>query len=91
MVSDRMTALAAEYPNFSTRGKGMIQALDTKDGEAAKAIARECFDNGLLVGPCGVGGQVIKLIPPLTIPDDDLEEGLNILERAVKTVMEARQ
>ncbi len=91
MVSDRMTALAAQYPNFSTRGKGMIQALDTKDGEAAKAIARECFDNGLLVGPCGVGGQVIKLIPPLTIPDDDLEEGLNILERAVKTVMEARQ
>lgn len=91
MVSDRMTALAAQYPNFSTRGKGMIQALDTKDGEAAKAIARECFDNGLLVGPCGVGGQVIKLIPPLTIPDDDLEEGLSILERAVKTVMEARQ
>lgn len=89
MISDRMTSLAAQYPNFSTRGKGMIQALDTKDGAAAKAIARECFDNGLLVGPCGVGGQVIKLIPPLTIPDSDLEEGLNILESAVKTVTEA--
>lgn len=91
MVADRLAALAAQYPGFSSRGKGMIQALDTKDGPAAKAIAKECFDTGLLVGPCGVDGQVVKLIPPLTISDDDLEEGLQILERAVKTVMEARQ
>ncbi len=68
----------------------MIPALDTKDGDAAKAIAKTCFESGLLVGPCGVGGQVIKLIPPLTIPDDDLEEGLQLLERAVATVMEGR-
>ena len=91
MISDRMTALAAQYPNVTARGKGMIQALDIQNGTNSKAIARECFDKGLLVGPCGIDGQVIKLIPPLTIPDNDLEEGLQILERAVKTVMEARQ
>lgn len=90
MIAGRLADIAARYPNFSSRGKGMIQALDTKDGDAAKAIAKTCFESGLLVGPCGVGGQVIKLIPPLTIPDDDLEEGLQILERAVATVMEGR-
>lgn len=91
MIEDHLMALAAQYPKFSARGKGMIQALDTKDGAAAKAIARECFDNGLLVGPCGVDGQVIKLLPPLTISCDDLKQGLQILENAVKTVMEAHQ
>jgi diaminobutyrate-2-oxoglutarate transaminase len=91
MIEDHLMALAAQYPKFSARGKGMIQALDTKDGAAAKAIARECFDNGLLVGPCGVEGQVIKLLPPLTISCDDLKQGLQILESAVKTVMEAHQ
>lgn len=90
MIAGRLAEIADRYPNFSSRGKGMIQALDTKDGDAAKAIAKTCFESGLLVGPCGVGGQVIKLIPPLTIPDDDLEEGLQLLERAVATVMEGR-
>jgi diaminobutyrate-2-oxoglutarate transaminase len=42
-----------------------------------------CFDHGLLIGPCGTNGRVLKLIPPLTIPDDDLAEGLDILEKAI--------
>ncbi|MDO7597640.1 MAG: diaminobutyrate--2-oxoglutarate transaminase [Pseudomonadota bacterium] len=69
---------------FCVRGKGMMQALDVNDGALAKAVARDCFDNGMLFGPCGVGGQVIKLIPPLTIPEDQLQAGLVILEQAIQ-------
>ncbi len=69
--------------NFKVRGKGMMQALDVGDGALAKTIARECFDNGMLFGPCGVGGAVLKLIPPLTIPDDDLLNGLKIFSEAI--------
>lgn len=69
--------------NFKVRGKGMMQALDIGDGALAKTIARECFDNGMLFGPCGVGGAVLKLIPPLTIPDDDLLNGLKIFSEAI--------
>lgn len=76
------------YKGFAVRGKGMMQALDTKDGALAKVIARDCFDHGMLFGPCGVGGAVIKLIPPLTIPDDDLQAGLEILSEAVDRQME---
>jgi diaminobutyrate-2-oxoglutarate transaminase len=67
----------------------MMQALDTGDGALTKAIARDCFDHGMLFGPCGVGGAVIKLIPPLTIPDEDLQQGLTILGEAVDRQMEA--
>lgn len=89
-VHARLQALAEQYPDagFEARGKGMMQALDVVDGNRAKAIARQCFDTGLLVGPCGVGGRVVKLIPPLTIPDDDLEQGLQRLEAAIHHVME---
>ncbi len=73
---------------FSVRGKGMMQALDIGDGVLAKAIARDCFDHGMLFGPCGVGGSVLKLIPPLTIPDSDLLEGLSILSDAIERQIE---
>lgn len=74
---------------FAVRGKGMMQALDVGSGEIAKAIAAQCFESGLLIGPCGTGGRVIKLIPPLTIPQQDLSQGLEVLAAAVDSVLEA--
>lgn len=68
---------------FEVRGKGMMQALDVHDGALSKAIAKDCFENGMLFGPCGIGGEVMKFIPPLTIPDEDLDKGLTILKEAV--------
>jgi diaminobutyrate-2-oxoglutarate transaminase len=90
IMASHLEGIAVKYADkgFSVRGKGMMQALDTRDGALAKAVARDCFDHGMLFGPCGVGGAVIKLIPPLTIPDDDLQAGLQILSEAVARQME---
>ncbi len=67
----------------------MMQAVDVVDGAYAKDVQRECFERGLLIGPCGTGGRVIKLIPPLTIPEDELTEGLDILEAAIDATWSA--
>ncbi len=85
VMAQHLQGIADKYParGFAARGKGMMQALDVGDGALAKAIARDCFEHGMLFGPCGVGGAVIKLIPPLTIPDEDLNEGLQILSDAI--------
>ncbi|HEY7773336.1 MAG TPA: aspartate aminotransferase family protein [Marinagarivorans sp.] len=74
---------------IQVRGKGMILGLDVGSGENAKAIVGQCFEQGLLIASCGSGGRVVKLIPPLTIPDSDLKEGLAILVKATQDVMEA--
>lgn len=75
---------------FQVRGKGMMQALDVVDGALAKDVARRCFEEGLLVGPCGSGGRVLKLIPPLVTPKEDLTEGLSIFSSALqKSLKEA--
>lgn len=90
-MAERLDAIARQHDarNFEVRGVGMIQGLDTQDGAFAKQVVAECFENGLLIGGCGTAGRVLKLIPPLTISDEDLNEGVDILESAVNTVAEA--
>lgn len=92
MMQQNLQGLAERYSEhgFCVRGKGMMQALDVKDGALAKVVARDCFDHGMLFGPCGVGGQVIKLIPPLTIPEAELRAGLAILEQALQRQVEMK-
>lgn len=81
--------LTENHDYVQVRGKGMILGLDVGNGEKSKAIVDNCFKNGLLIAACGTGGRVIKLIPPLTIPESDLEEGLNILVNVTREVLEA--
>ncbi|AGF71181.1 aspartate aminotransferase family protein [Corynebacterium halotolerans] len=86
VMRERLERIAADHPDrdWEVRGRGMMQALDTGDGAFAKQVQAEAFDRGLLIGPCGTGGQVIKLIPPLTIGEDDLAEGLDLFEQAIR-------
>ena len=90
-MRSRLTALAGSHTaqGWEVRGRGMMQALDTGDGAFAKQVQKEAFDRGLLVGPCGPDGRVIKLIPPLTIPEDDLTAGLDLLEQALDAALRA--
>lgn len=74
--------------SLQLRGKGLILGLDVGNGERAAAIVQRCFKHGLIIASCGIGGRVLKLIPPLTIPEADLVEGLGILNDAVRFVME---
>jgi diaminobutyrate-2-oxoglutarate transaminase len=75
---------------MQARGEGMMQALDTGDPELAKTITAKCFEAGLIITQCGVGGRVLKIIPPLTIPQEDLQEGLDILSEAVAQTVEVK-
>jgi len=83
-----LTPLEERFDQVQIRGKGMIIGLDVLTGEKAKAIVDNCFKSGLIIASCGTGGRVVKLIPPLTIPEGDLNEGLKILVDVTTQVME---
>jgi diaminobutyrate-2-oxoglutarate transaminase len=87
----QLATLADDHAShgWEVRGRGMMQGLDVVDGALGKEIQKRCFEAGLLIGPCGTGGRVLKLIPPLTIPDDDLDEGLGLLDTAVRQAVGA--
>ena len=88
LIENAIKPLEEKYEHLQIRGKGMIYGVDVSTGERAKAIVNGCFKEGLLVSACGSGGRVIKLIPPLTIPEQDLKEGLVILLRQIHHAME---
>ncbi|NKC11613.1 MAG: diaminobutyrate--2-oxoglutarate transaminase [Gammaproteobacteria bacterium] len=72
----------------SVRGRGMIQGLDCKDGNLANKIIRTAFANGLIMETAGAQGQVIRCLPPLTISEEVLQKGLDLLENSVNQVIQ---
>ncbi len=87
MMADSLQPLVDRHPLVNLTGKGMIFGLDVGNGERAKEIVSQCFESGLMIASCGTGGRVVKLIPPLTTPKGDLEEGLQILIKVTDNVM----
>jgi diaminobutyrate-2-oxoglutarate transaminase len=63
------------------RGRGLVHCLAFEDGVSAAA-----FERGLLVETAGPRGEAVKLLPPLTITDAELDRGLELLADAVRSV-----
>ena len=82
----RLEALAARRPEIGdVRGLGPMLAMELveRSPDRAKAIVDAAFDRGLLLLACGIDGNVIRLLAPLTITDEELDAGLRIVEEAV--------
>jgi 4-aminobutyrate aminotransferase/(S)-3-amino-2-methylpropionate transaminase len=64
------------------RGLGAMLAIELpeRNGEATNRITNDARERGLVLLSCGIYGNVIRLLPPLTVSDDELERGLDILE-----------
>ncbi|MFJ4948485.1 diaminobutyrate--2-oxoglutarate transaminase [Streptomyces sp. NPDC088760] len=74
---------AAHHSGSAYRGRGMVWGLELSDPRHAGRAARRAFELGLLMETSGAHGQVVKLLPPLTITSDELDQGLRIVQRAV--------
>jgi len=48
-------------------------------------IREKCYKNGLIVAAAGIYGNVIRVLIPLVITDEELDEGLSILEEAIRS------
>ncbi len=65
------------------RGVGLMIGVELVDGATADAVQRRCLDAGVVVLTCGPHGEVLRLIPPLTISRDDLDHGIGVLIEAL--------
>lgn len=91
-----LDAIAARHTAVGdVRGRGAMLALElvrsatdqTPDSQAAVAVQQACLDAGLLVLICGAYKNVLRLLPPLTIEEDELTEGMRILAGAFAAVL----
>ncbi len=87
-ISNRLKGIAETHHSepLSTRGRGMFRGIDCVNGELAGKITRNCFENGLVIETSGPEDQVVKLLCPLIISDQNLKKGLDILENAFAEV-----
>jgi len=86
LLRARLDEIAARRPVVGeVRGLGSMLALELteQNGEAAKAITTSAREKGLILLSCGLYGNVIRLLPPLSATDEELERGLAILEEAL--------
>lgn len=69
--------------DIELRGCGMIHGLDMGTGEQAATVVAKAFEQNLIIPTCGPNGRVVKVMPPLTIEDENLIEGLARLEKVI--------
>jgi 4-aminobutyrate aminotransferase/(S)-3-amino-2-methylpropionate transaminase len=91
-MMDRLRAIQGHAPLVGdVRGRGAMAAIElvtdrerkTPAKAEASRVIEECYRDGVIVLKAGTFDNVVRLLPPLTIDDDLLDEGLGILEKAV--------
>jgi 4-aminobutyrate aminotransferase len=86
LLHTRLDEIAARHAIVGeVRGLGAMLALELteQNGDAAKAVTTAAREKGLVLLSCGLYGNVIRLLPPLSATDEELERGLGILEEAL--------
>ena len=93
LIETFLNKLVTGYPQakLTRRGRGMMQGVACADPALADRITSIAFQNGLIIETSGGRDEVVKLLVPLTIEQETLLKGLDILEQAVaEAVSEAR-
>ena len=81
-IRDALTAIT-DRVSGEVRGRGMISGVEFSDKKFASRVSQAAFKRGLIVETSGPQNEVIKVLPPLTIDEPKLTQGLEILDSAV--------
>lgn len=98
LFGQRLSALQEKHPDIigdvrSQRGAMIAMELvkngkaDQPDPELTSALVRQASENGLILLSCGVNGNVIRFLPALTISDDLINEGMDIVEQCFEALL----
>ncbi len=83
---NKIIELSNKYPEklSSPRGLGLFCAFDCKDAKIRDKIHKESMKNGLLI--LGCGEKTIRFRPPITIKKENIDEGIDILDKIIKDI-----
>jgi len=90
-IRKRLKKLESDYL-VNIRGLGCMNAFELIDSNKlpdpskAQLISQKCIENGLIIIPCGIYGNSIRILNPLTIEQMELDFGLDILGRVIHEI-----
>jgi acetylornithine aminotransferase/acetylornithine/N-succinyldiaminopimelate aminotransferase len=77
---DRLVAKLERLPGaVEARGAGLLLGLEID--RVARDVIAACLERGVLI--CSAGERVLRLTPPLTITDDEVDQALTVLEEVL--------
>lgn len=85
LLNKHLADIVKKYPEIKgeLRGRGLMQGIACGIDGLAEEISRVAFKNSLIVETSGANDEVIKIMPPLTIDIEGLQNGLEILEKTI--------
>jgi len=83
-LRERLEAIAPEGSEVRGIGPMIAIELPERTGDETSRITRQAREQGLLLLSCGIYGNVIRILVPFTIGDEELDKGLDILEGLVR-------
>lgn len=89
LVRSRLAAIAEQHPGeLDVRGRGMFLGLASLgDPSFGAKVSQEAFHHGVIIETAGARDEVVKFLPALTIDDETLLRGLDIVEAAVAAAL----
>lgn len=94
VLRTKLEEIASEYKKYDIkiRGRGLVYGFEVASDESiASKVSARAFKLGLIIETCGSNGQVIKFLPPLTIDEKTLMDGLEIFKQAVKEAIDDKE
>ena len=87
-IRNFLADMVKEHPEIKgeVRGKGFMQGIACGVDGLAEKVCSAAFTRGLIMETSGAKDEVIKIMPPLTIDETGLQEGLNILKKSVEDI-----
>ncbi|KAA5607331.1 diaminobutyrate--2-oxoglutarate transaminase [Roseospira marina] len=87
IIEAALTEMAERHPELKpqVRGRGLMRGLALHVKGVAEAVCAEAFRNGVIMETSGPDSEVAKLLPSLTIPEEALRQGLEVMAQAVDT------
>ncbi|RSN19758.1 diaminobutyrate--2-oxoglutarate transaminase [Amycolatopsis sp. WAC 04169] len=88
-IAAAFQGIVEAYPdaNLFAKGRGLARGIEFANGDLAGKVCAAAFERGLLMETSGPDGEVMKVLPPLTLTDDELTKGLSIIDEAVAAVL----
>lgn len=86
VIAQRSAALADRHAELAPRGIGLIRGLLCPTGVAERA-SQLAFERGVIIETAGACDEVLKMLPPLTMSEGELERGLDIIEQSVELAL----
>lgn len=94
MMAERLREMATTHPTVAeVRGRGLMVAIELAEpgslaprADLVKRLLAEAQSRNLLLLSCGTHGQVVRIIPPLTTTDDEVELALRTVGQALAAI-----